>query len=536
MNINHIKVVHRLPIAILGLLALVLLLAGSMLYRFMALEAELARFLRVYDHRIELALQWQGLNRLNLERVVVATSAHDAGVSAFLDDRLQQGNAQIDDLYRQVAASVAGSAEQDPLAQVARLRARVLALQAEVLHQTEDQAFQLVGGAAKAQTFLDQQFLPAINAYTQAIDAFLRVLHQRREAALAEAEASRRQALGTGLALALGVLAVAVLFARGLIRSITHPLRRALALSEAMAEGHLGLDQHDERQDEFGQLLRSMSSMSARLRVVVAEVRGGVDAVSTASSQIAISNHDLSRRTEQMAGNLQQTAASIEQLTSTVAQSAQTASEANQLALTVAQAAMRGGDVVAQVVSSMEHITDSARRIADIIGVIDGIAFQTNILALNAAVEAARAGEQGRGFAVVATEVRGLAQRSAEAAKEIKGLITSSADRIESGARQVNIAGVAMSDIVQGVRRVSDLIADIAAGASEQHQGIGQTHEAMSRLDRMTQQNAALVDESAAAAAALRDQALNLSEVVAIFKLGSAPVANELALPMGARS
>ncbi len=536
LNINNIKVVHRLPIAMLGLLTVVLLLAALMLSRFMALETELERTLKVYDQRIELALQWQGLILLNVERVVVATSAQDAGVSTFLTGRLKAGNAQIARLHQQVADSVAGSTEQAQLDQVALRRAKVLELQAEVLRQTEGQAFQLIGGAAKVQTLMDEQFLPAIKAYTQAVDDFLQSLRQRRKEAAQEAEASRSQALWSGLVSALGVFAAAVVLARGLIRSITRPLQRAVALSEAMAEGDLAQDEHDDRRDEFGQLLLSMSSMSARLRGVVAEVRGGVDTVSTASSQIATSNHDLSVRTEQMASNLQQTAASIEQLTSTVAQSAATAHEANQLALIVEQAATRGGDVVAQVVSSMQHITDSSRRIADIIGVIDGIAFQTNILALNAAVEAARAGAQGRGFAVVATEVRSLAQRSAEAAKEIKSLITSSVDSVESGSRQVGTAGAAMSDIVSGVKRVTELIAEISAGSREQHESISQTNQAMSQLDRMTQQNSALVEESAAAADALRDQAHHLAEVVAIFKVGPAPAANRPALLAAAHS
>jgi methyl-accepting chemotaxis protein len=254
-------------------------------------------------------------------------------------------------------------------------------------------------------------------------------------------------------------------------------------------------------------------------------VRGVVDGISTASTQIASGNHDLSARTEQTASNLQQTASSMEELTGTLRQSAESASQANQLASSAAEVAQRGGAVVSQVVTTMGEINASSKRIADIIGVIDGIAFQTNILALNAAVEAARAGEQGRGFAVVASEVRSLAQRSAEAAKEIKALIGVSVDRVEIGTQLVQDAGSTMGEIVASVRRVTDMIGEITAAAAEQSQGVGQVNSAVNQLDQMTQQNAALVEESAAAAQSLKEQAERLSEVVGTFRLNEAVAA-----------
>ncbi len=325
-----------------------------------------------------------------------------------------------------------------------------------------------------------------------------------------------------GIGASLTVLAFAILLTFLTVRSITRPLDRAVKMAKAIAGGDLTVDVNDGRKDELGQLLRALSIMVDHLRGVVGEVRIGVASVSSASTQIATGNEDLSARTEEAAASLEETAASIEELTATVAQSADTAHQANQLASTAVQAAESGGDIVAQVVASMAEITNSSRKISEIIGVIDGIAFQTNILALNAAVEAARAGEQGRGFAVVASEVRSLAKRSAEAAKEIKQLITASEQSVEMGSAQVMHAGESMTKIVGSVRRVSDLIGEMTASAVEQRDSIGQVNQAVSSLDQMTQQNAALVEESSAAASAMRDQALSLSKVVSVFNVGAA--------------
>jgi methyl-accepting chemotaxis protein len=266
-------------------------------------------------------------------------------------------------------------------------------------------------------------------------------------------------------------------------------------------------------------MLAAVRDMSRGLAAIVANVRTGTDSMTVASREIAAGNQDLSERTEKQAGSLEQTAGNMQALTDTVRQSAEAAAQANQLAGSAAAVAQRGGEVVSQVVSTMDEINTSSKKIADIIGTIDGIAFQTNILALNAAVEAARAGEQGRGFAVVAGEVRSLAQRSAEAAREIKGLIGASVDKVESGARLVQAAGSTMDEIVASVQRVSDIIGEITAAASEQSQGIGQVNASVVQLDQMTQQNAALVEEAAAAASSLEQQAVNLQQAVATFKL-----------------
>jgi methyl-accepting chemotaxis protein len=319
------------------------------------------------------------------------------------------------------------------------------------------------------------------------------------------------------------LLAVAAALTLGmLIRSaVVPPLQRALTLARAVAGGDLTHSLDAQGHDEVAELTRALGGMVDRLRDLVGEVRLGVESVSTASSEIATGNHDLSARTEQAASNLQETASSMEHLTTTVGQAADTARQANQLAGSATQAAQHGSEVVTQVVSNMDQITASSRKISDIISVIDGIAFQTNILALNAAVEAARAGEQGRGFAVVASEVRNLAQRSANAAREIKTLIGASVETVESGARLVGDAGQAMQDIMQSVQRVSDLMAEISAATNEQRDGIGQVNTAVNHLDQMTQQNAALVEQSAAAASSLSEQAARLHQVVSIFNVGS---------------
>nr|WP_295769525.1 methyl-accepting chemotaxis protein [Rhodoferax sp.] len=319
------------------------------------------------------------------------------------------------------------------------------------------------------------------------------------------------------VALALGGIAV---FMSWLMQNkIMAELARAVDVAGAVATGNLRVDASTQRQDEVGDLMRALGAMTSQLNQSITTVRDSSESIRYSSAEIATGNQDLSARTELTASNLQRASSSTEQLTGTVQQSAESAKRANQLAASAAAVAARGGVVVSQVVSTMEEINSSARKIADIIGVIDGIAFQTNILALNAAVEAARAGEQGRGFAVVASEVRSLAGRSAEAAKEIKNLIGVSVSKVESGSRLVATAGETMTEIVGSVQKVSDIIGEIASAASEQSDGIRSVNAAVGELDEMTQQNAALVEQSAAAAESLREQAERLAQVVSIFKL-----------------
>jgi methyl-accepting chemotaxis protein len=330
----------------------------------------------------------------------------------------------------------------------------------------------------------------------------------------------QRVALVQYVCVAVALIVLALLAgAFWLIRSIQHPLGQANMVASRIAGGDLSVQIDSMRKDEFGDLLRSLRTMGGELGRMVQQVRHSTDSIATASAEIASGNNDLAARTEQTASNLQQTTASMDHLTNTVRQSAENAHQASALAASASDVAQKGGEVVKQVVVTMEDINTSSKKIADIIGVIDGIAFQTNILALNAAVEAARAGEQGRGFAVVASEVRSLAQRSAHAAKEIKGLIDSSVEKVESGARLVAQAGSTMTDIVQSVKRVTDIVGEITSAANEQSSGIGEINRAVATLDQMTQQNSALVEQSAAAASSMREQASQLASAVAVFKV-----------------
>ena len=306
------------------------------------------------------------------------------------------------------------------------------------------------------------------------------------------------------------------------VRSITGPLRQAIAITHKIADGDLTAEIDFVAKDGLGRLFAGLRGMNASLVKIVDEVRLGTETIASASGQIAAGNLDLSNRTEAQAGSLEETASAMEELTSTVKQNADNARQANQLAETASEVAVKGGAVVSEVVATMGAINDSARKIADIIGVIDGIAFQTNILALNAAVEAARAGEQGRGFAVVASEVRSLAQRSAAAAKEIKSLIDDSVEKIEVGNKQAGQAGTTMNEVVSSVQRVTDIMSEITAASHEQSMGIEEINRAISQMDETTQQNAALVEEAAAAAKSMQDQAGHLEELVCKFKLNNA--------------
>jgi methyl-accepting chemotaxis protein len=347
------------------------------------------------------------------------------------------------------------------------------------------------------------------------VDAESALLEQRSK------DSAALQSLTSSTLIGGGILAAALagLIALWLSRNITRPLGIAVSLAKRVAQGDLTATVKAISNDETGQLMQALKDMNESLVRIVSEVRHGTDSIATASSQIASGNMDLSSRTEQQASSLEETASSMEELTSTVQQNADNARQANSLAQSASEVASKGGAVVSQVVDTMGSINESAKKIVEIIGVIDGIAFQTNILALNAAVEAARAGEQGRGFAVVAAEVRNLAQRSAAAAKEIKALIGDSVEKVDLGAKLVDQAGSTMQEIVDSVRRVTDIISEISAASDEQKAGIEQVNQAISQMDQVTQQNASLVEEAAAAAEAMQDQSKSLAQVVSVFQL-----------------
>jgi methyl-accepting chemotaxis protein len=377
---------------------------------------------------------------------------------------------------------------------------------------------------------------PVQNKALEAIQALASLQLKATDLTQEEANQTYRSALV--LLIALGSAAVAMLCGFGwlLVRSITRPIHQAVEVSRAVAAGDLSLQFDASGKNETAQLLIALKEMQTSLAKVVGGVRDNAEGVATASAQIAQGNQDLSSRTEEQASALQQTAASMEELSSTVKQNADNAKQANLLALGASTVANQGGEVVGQVVQTMKSINESSKKIADIISVIDGIAFQTNILALNAAVEAARAGEQGRGFAVVASEVRSLAGRSADAAKEIKYLINASVERVEQGTALVDQAGTTMSEVVSSIKRVTDIMGEISAASAEQSTGVAQVGEAVSQMDQATQQNAALVEESAAAAESLKSQAQQLVQAVAVFKLTQRDVVSLVASAPAAHS
>ncbi|CAB3790050.1 methyl-accepting chemotaxis protein [Pararobbsia alpina] len=372
----------------------------------------------------------------------------------------------------------------------------------------------------EAVSTMSGETLPALDVLQGDVTAMVDLQNKLVDAGGTEArqniESARNMMIGLGLAAVLISIGLACV----ITRSITQPLREAVKVAQTVASGNLTSRIVVQTRDETGQLLQALEKMNESLKRTVSEVRVGTETIATASSQIASGNQDLSSRTEEQASSLEETVAAMEELTSAVKQNADNARQANQLAVSASEVALKGGAVVLQVVDTMGSINASATKIVDIIGVIDGIAFQTNILALNAAVEAARAGENGRGFAVVAAEVRNLAQRSAAAAKEVKTLIDDSVDKVGVGSKLVSEAGATMNEIVTSVQRVTDIMGEISAASEEQSAGIEQINKAMSQMDEVTQQNAALVEEAAAAAESLQGQAGNLAQVVSVFKLG----------------
>ena len=449
-----------------------------------------------------------GVNRTS----AIAISS-DAGLAEFFATTAAESTRQSSELQKQLDGHLNSPEERRLFEKLSDARKGYLSSRDAV------SAAKKAGDADKARQIFDTQFQPAAATFQDAIKQIVQTSRDELDAAALRVDQANSTARMGLVAFSLCALAVGGLLSFWLARSITGPLRDAAGMADAIAHFDLSQSIRPGGNDETGRLLQSLQTMQDALLRLIGAVRGSTDSIGTASTEIASGNHDLSARTEQTASNLQQAAASMMQLTGTVRQTAESATTANQLASSAAEVAQRGGAVVAQVVSTMEDISASSRRISDIIGTIDGIAFQTNILALNAAVEAARAGEQGRGFAVVAGEVRTLAQRSAEAAKEIKSLIGASTERVESGTRLVQDAGTTMGEIVASVQRVSDIIGEISAAAREQSDGINQINAAVTQLDQMTQQNAALVEESAAAAESLRDQSGQLSEAIGVFRL-----------------
>ena len=517
MNVRSLSLAQRLGLSFAALVLLSLLSGGLGLFKMAQIQTALDNVVLVNNQKLAL-LQTMSesvhiVARSTRTMVLVAEPADLAEERKSIDKARADYNAAESALTK-IPASPEALAQRGLIA-AARDKARAI----------NDQAIQagVAGDFALASALVLKKASPAVAAWQAALDDNINLQEANNQKNYVEAQADYAAARTLVLGFTLMSLLAAGALATVVLRSVRAELggepADARRVAAAIAGGNLAVDV-PLRHGDTSSLMAAMHDMRQRLARLVSEVRSSSDSIATGSTQIATGNADLSQRTEEQASNLQQTAAAMDELTGTVRNNAETASRANQLATGASAAAAHGGEVVGQVVATMQDIAAASRKIADIIGTIDGIAFQTNILALNAAVEAARAGEQGRGFAVVASEVRSLAQRSAQAAKEIKSLIGSSSEKVELGARQVHDAGTSMDEIVRQVQQVSGLISEISNATAEQSRGISQVGDAVGQLDQVTQQNAALVEESAAAAESLRHQAGRLVDVVGGFKLG----------------
>ena len=521
MKLNNLKIGQRLALGFGTILALLVLVTAAGLSNMNTLSDTVENIVAGNNVRLRAANEMrEAQRRVSLAvRDVILTDEEDE-IRRFLQEIDAAGQA-----YDSADATLQKMAKLPQthalLAKIhdARAIATPLVAQATELGKQNKQA--------EGIAFLKAKVRPATAAWRSAIVDMIDAQSKLNAADQAASEAQYAQARLTLYAVAAAALMLAVVIAWLITRSITGPMREAVRIAATVAAGDLTSRIEVTSTDETGELLAALRDMNASLQTIVGKVRSGTETLATAAQQIASGNLDLSSRTEQQAGALEETASSMEELTSTVKQNAENARQANQLAQSASSVATRGGAVVDRVVETMSDIKASADKIVDIIGVIDGIAFQTNILALNAAVEAARAGEQGRGFAVVASEVRNLAQRSAGAAKEIKALIDDSVEKVGEGSELVLQAGTTMRDVVASVRRVTDIMAEISTATHEQEAGIEQINQAVGEMDAVTQQNAALVEEAAAAAQSLEEQSGELEHVVRVFRLagGSARAA-----------
>ena len=510
---TNISIGKRLALGFTGILALCMLITGISIWRLQGVAGATRDMMQVPLAKERLISDWAAKIDSAIRRTTAIARSSDPALGAYFADEAKASSAISSEYQKKIEALVVDEDEKTLFARIGEQRKVYLSSRDQLTKLKSD------GQAEEAAHIFDTVFVPGTTAYLASVQELLKMQRARIDATahhIDEIAASSRQLL---LVLAVLVLGFGALSSWLLTTGITTPLQQAVTAARRVADGDLTGEIRADSKDETGQLLSALKDMNASLLAIVTEVRDGTDHIATSSCEIAAGNQDLSRRTEHQASALEETASSMEELTSTVKHNADNARQANQLAASAAQVAVEGGEVVAQVVGTMESINQSSQKIVDIIAVIDGIAFQTNILALNAAVEAARAGEQGRGFAVVASEVRNLAQRSAAAAKEIKALIGDSVEKVNLGSQLVANAGTTMDNIVTSVHRVSDIISEITSASAEQSAGIHEVHQAVASMDAVTQQNAALVEQSAAAAEAMQQQAAALAQTVSVFKV-----------------
>ncbi|MQA23607.1 methyl-accepting chemotaxis protein [Rugamonas rivuli] len=513
----NISIGKRLALGFTIILAFAMLITGISVWRLQGVASATRDMMQVPLAKERMISDWSSKIDSAIRRTTAIARSSDQSLVAFFAEEAKASSAISAEYQKKVEALIVDADEQELFGRIGEQR--------KIYLSSRDQVAKLkaAGEMDEAEKVFTNVFRPGSTSYQALMQELLKMQRAKIDATavhIDEVAASSRNLL---YVLALLVLAFGAVSSWLLTTGITGPLQEAVTAARRVAGGDLTGHIDDSARDETGQLLSALKEMNASLLGIVTEVRSGTDHITTSSSEIAAGNQDLSRRTEQQAGALEETASSMEELTSTVKHNADNARQANQLAASAAQVAVKGGQVVSQVVDTMDSINQSSRKIVDIIAVIDGIAFQTNILALNAAVEAARAGEQGRGFAVVASEVRNLAQRSASAAKEIKTLIGDSVEKVNQGSKLVADAGLTMDEIVSSVHRVSDIITEITAASTEQSAGINEVYQAIGAMDGVTQQNAALVEEAAAAAESMQQQAAALAQAVSVFKVdGSA--------------
>jgi len=513
MSLNNLRVGTRLGAGFATVLLLLALMLVVSVWRLNSASAAVKEMMDTPLAKERLLEEQLRAVAVGVTRGKAIAKSADPGLEALFRDEAKASTVRGNEIVKALADLPKTPNEQPLLDKFNEARAAYLSARDRMM------AAKRADKAEEANRIYDADFAVAAPAYVAALKAVLdyqRQVIDDMNASIAADTASgelRLELLGFA-AIALGAFMAVIL-----TRSITRPMAQAVGLVDAVAQGDLSQKLQIDGSDEIAHLVGSLGRMNTGLHQLVVQVRQSSESIQTASDEVAMGNHDLSARTEQQASALEQTASSMEELSAAVKQNADSARQANQLAQNASNVATQGGEVVSQVVQTMKGINDSSKKIADIISVIDGIAFQTNILALNAAVEAARAGEQGRGFAVVASEVRSLAGRSAEAAKEIKTLISASVERVEQGTAMVDKAGETMTEVVSSIRRVTDIMGEISAASTEQSAGVAQVGEAVTHIDQATQQNAALVEEMAAAATGLKSQAQQLVQVVSTFKL-----------------